>query len=352
MEKLGSQALHQIIENFLPDGVVLSIEPLTQGLINDSYLLNTNSQDYILQRLNSAAFKAPLALMENIVRFQKLPVPKNYSGPSFIKSIAGDYLLKDTTESLWRMQTYIPGTVAYDLAPNLKIAEEAGRLLSGFHLILKDTRTEDYHNSIPGFQDMSLRLDQFDWAFKKADTSLIKTAEKALSIIKKLRHFVSKLPQEMSIRLCHNDTKLNNMLFNRSTQKGCCLIDLDTLMPGYAFYDFGDALRCIANTAKEGDTSTAVSFRADYALAFIKGLSQTKGVFTKSEWKSFAFGAVYMPYIHGLRAVTDFLEGNKYYKVRHPNENLERGLSLLQFAVKTQLQQHFLIDSLAQNWNE
>jgi Ser/Thr protein kinase RdoA (MazF antagonist) len=352
MEKIGAEVLYQIIENFIPGGEVLSIEPLNQGLVNDSFLIKTNLGTYILQRLNSEAFKAPLALMENIVRFQKLPVPKDYSGPSFIKSMAGDYLLKDPTESLWRMQTYIPGTVAYDLAPNLKIAEEAGRLLSGFHLILKDTHTEDYHNSIPGFQDMSLRLDQFEWAFKKADASLIKTAEKALNIIKKLRYFISKLPQEIPIRLCHNDTKLNNMLFNRSTQKGSCLIDLDTLMPGYAFYDFGDTLRCIANTAKEGDTSTAVYFREDYALAFIKGLSQTKGVYTKSEWKSFAFGAVYMPYIHGLRAVTDFLEGNKYYKVKHPNENLERGLCLLQFAAQTQLQQHFLIDSLAQNWKK
>lgn len=332
MGTITPKYIASIFEAFLFGQELQSVTPLQQGLINDSYLIKTPGASYILQRLNSQVFKAPLALMENIIRFQELPKPSSYQGPIFLRDKTGNYLHKDSQDGLWRLQEFVPSSQAFDLAPTLQVAQEAGKLLAQFHQISEGEELKNYHSPLPGFQDIFLRLDQFSLAFKKADAALAKTAAANLQIIEKLRGFVTHTHTNLPQRLCHNDTKLNNMLFHQRDKTALCLIDLDTLMPGYAFYDFGDAFRTIANTAKEGDLKAKVGFRKDYAQAFVKGMAHQKNIYTPMELESFALGAVYMPFIHGLRALTDYLEGNRYYKVSYAAENLDRSLSLLQFA--------------------
>ena len=331
-----------IFEAFLFGQELQSVTPLQQGLINDSYLIKTPGASYILQRLNSQVFKAPLALMENIIRFQELPKPSSYQGPSFLQDKTGSFLHKDPQDGLWRMQEFVPSSQAFDLAPTTQVALEAGKLLAQFHQISQREDLKNYHSPLPGFQDIFLRLDQFSLAFKKADAALLQKAKEALQLKALLEPFVTNIPTNLPQRLCHNDTKLNNMLFHQRDETALCLIDLDTLMPGYAFYDFGDAFRTIANTAKEGDLKAKVGFRKDYAQAFVKGMAQQKNIYTPLEWQSFALGAVYMPFIHGLRALTDYLEGNRYYKVSYAAENLDRSLSLLQFAEQAYEHQDFI----------
>lgn len=332
MGTLAPKHIQSIFEAFISGQELESVTPVQQGLINNSYFLQTSRTAYILQRLNSHVFTAPRALMENLINFQNLPKPSGYLGPACIPTAEKDYLYKDPHDALWRLQEFVPQSEAYDLAPNPQVAQEAGRLLSQFHQISQGEDLEKYHSTLPGFQDIFLRLDQFSLAFKKADAALLEQSKEALHIKEHLTPFVSRVPSELPQRLCHNDTKLNNMLFHKESGKALCMVDLDTLMPGYAFYDFGDAFRTVANTAREGDFSTKVGFRKDYAQAFVQGLAQQKKIYTPLEWGSFAFGAVYMPYIHGLRALTDFLEGNRHYKVQYPTQNLDRSLSLFQFA--------------------
>ena len=133
-------------------------------------------------------------------------------------------------------------------------------------------------------------------------------------------------------RLCHNDTKLNNILFSKTTNKALCMIDLDTLMPGLFLYDFGDAIRTIVNPIPENSTDyDAITFDKELFTAFIDGLAPHISFLTKEEKETMALGAVYMPFIHGLRALTDFLNNNTYYKVSYENQNLDRCTNLFTF---------------------
>jgi len=134
------------------------------------------------------------------------------------------------------------------------------------------------------------------------------------------------------VRVCHNDTKLNNILFS-AKKKSLCLIDLDTLMPGTFLYDFGDAVRTIANTAPEDEIDLSrINFRTELFEAFMDGLSMNKEIFTKAEIEQMSLGAALMPFLHGIRALTDFLENNRYYKVSYEMQNLDRCMSLFTFS--------------------
>jgi serine/threonine protein kinase len=136
----------------------------------------------------------------------------------------------------------------------------------------------------------------------------------------------------LPIRVCHNDTKLNNILFSEE-KKALCLIDLDTLMPGLLLYDFGDAVRTLANPAPEEETELSkIDFSIEMFAAFAEGMALNRSVFSSDEIKSLSLGPVYMPFLHGLRAYTDFLMGNPYYKVTYPDQNLDRARSLIHFA--------------------
>lgn len=342
MEGIDKKNIENIVRSFLPQSKNFEVIPMTQGLINDSYKISFTDQAYFLQRLNTQVFKHPTGLMHNIVQWQKSLVYASYHCPIFLKTLTGNYLVKTEQGHFWRMQNYVSKAIAYDLAPNASIAFEAGKLLNDFHSCSKKTDASMFQTHIPQFQDISLRWEQFQLAFKKADATTITSAKYALEKLYSLQEFVFNTPLKLPERICHNDTKLNNMLFHKDSGKALCMIDLDTLMPGYAFYDFGDALRTIANTWAEGAVEKPVAFRKDHALAFIKGLCSNPTVFSRSEWESLPFGAVYMPFIHGLRALTDYLSGNVYYKVRYELENLDRASGLLDFATVANSQQAFL----------
>ena len=347
MEGINHKNIANIIRHFLPQSNDLEVHPITQGLINDSYKISFSDRAYFLQRLNTQIFRNNEDLMFNIDQWQQVLTGSGLPAPTFLKTTQGAYFAKDEQGHLWRMQTYIPNAIAYDIAPDKKISKEAGRLLGHFHHISKNLNTNTFRTPIPQFQDIHLRWQQFQQACHQADASSLQAAQKTLEILHALKDVAFNTPKELPMRLCHNDTKLNNMLFQEKHHKGICLVDLDTLMPGFAFYDFGDALRTVANTTTESDANTPVLFKTALAASFISGLCEWPEAFTKKEWLSLPFGAVYMPFLHGLRALTDFLAGNLYYKVSYPNENLDRAQSLLSFAQKANEKQDFLIQSIA-----
>lgn len=349
MEGIAPKNIANILRHFLPQSNDFEALPITQGLINDSYKISFPDQAYFLQRLNTQIFQNSEDLMFNIGQWQQALRGSSLLAPTFLKTTQGSFFARDEQGHLWRMQTYIPNAMAYDIAPDEKIASEAGKLLGHFHHISKTLNTQTFKTPIPQFQDIHLRWQQFQQACHQADANSLQAAQKTIEILQTLKDFAFNTPKELLVRLCHNDTKLNNMLFHEKRQQGICLVDLDTLMPGFAFYDFGDALRTVANTAAEGDVNTPVLFKTAHAVSFISGLCEWPEAFTKKEWLSLPFGAVYMPFLHGLRAITDFLSGNLYYKVSYPNENLDRAQSLLSFAQKAYEKQDFLTQSIAES---
>jgi serine/threonine protein kinase len=190
--------------------------------------------------------------------------------------------------------------------------------------------------TIPRFHDIDLRKDQFRKAVTTTEVQRKETAESAIDFAQKILKVLEKIDlAPLPIRICHNDTKLNNILFSKETDEALCLIDLDTLMKGRFLYDFGDAVRTIVNTAPEDERDhSKITFKKELFEAFVGGLAANKSIFSQKEIETLHWGAVLMPFLHGIRALTDYLNGNIYYKVAYENQNLDRCRSLFDFTGK------------------
>ncbi len=312
------------------------LSPLNDGFINDTYLvLGDGSPQYVLQRVNHAVFKDVDGLMGNIGHALKHLNADDYKKIELIQTVSGQPFLSDAS-GFWRIMTYIDNSTAYNTTTDPKIAFEAGRIISRFHTLLKNSSTADYIDTIPKFHDLCLREIQFKKALSTADIEKLNKSEGAISFAKKMLSQINELNvADLPLRICHNDTKLNNILFSKKTNKALCLIDLDTLMKGYFHYDFGDAIRTIVNSAPEDEQELyKITFEKNLFDAFVKGLATNEPFLTKNELLALPLGVLVMPFLHGLRALTDYLNNNVYYKVAYENQNYDRCLSLFDFTQK------------------
>ncbi|MCM4167702.1 aminoglycoside phosphotransferase family protein [Arenibacter sp. H213] len=329
--------LNNVLGNFKIDQKNYQFQDINQGYINDTYLvLDQNGPLYILQRVNHNVFKDIKGLMGNIANAFSYLIDTEYTPIALLKTQAGDPYFEEKEKGFWRLMTYINNTTAYDNATDVNIAYEAGKVVGKFHQLLAKAPLDNYVDTIPQFHDLSLREDQFNASLKSAKPEKLEIAKSAISFAKdtleKLKVIDnSKLPQ----RICHNDTKLNNILFSKESNKALCLIDLDTIMKGYFYYDFGDAIRTVANQAIEDEQDhRKITFDRLLFEAFVDGLGANGPFLHHEELNTLAWGAVFMPFIHGLRALTDYLNDNIYYKVSYENQNLDRCLSLFHFTNK------------------
>ena len=300
--------------------------PLAVGLINDTYLVtDTEGEQFILQKINKNVFKNAGVLMDNIGHALPFLTSDNYAQISFVPTKTGkNYLVKE--DNFWRMMTYIPDSTTYNTTSNTNTAFEAGRIVGEFHRLLKKADVDLFEDTLAKFHDLEHRANEFEEALA---TSEVQKREIAAEAIKKAHYFLKELQglnnEKLPVRICHNDTKLNNILFSKTTEKALCLIDLDTIMKGYFYYDFGDAIRTVVNVAPEDEQNhDLITFNNELFEAFVDGLAFNPSFLTEEEKQSLPLGAVFMPFIHGLRALTDYLNNNKYYKVAYENQNLDR----------------------------
>ncbi|WBU90238.1 phosphotransferase enzyme family protein [Cellulophaga omnivescoria] len=312
-----------------------TFKAITNGLINDTYLvIVTNKPAYVLQRINNNVFKNIAGVMQNIEQTLPLLNSDLYSSIHVIKTKKNTSYHKE--QGFWRVLSYINNSTTYNTSTDKNIAFEAGKIISEFHALLSPINATTYQDTIPDFHNLIYRNNQFFDALEKAKKERTTAAKDAIEFAEEL------LPDlldfcftELPIRVCHNDTKLNNILFSKNTNKALCLIDLDTLMKGYFYYDFGDAVRTIANTAPEDEKDLSkITFNKELFSSFVDGLSTNKNLLSKDEIASLPLGAVFMPFIHGLRTLTDYLQNDAYYKVAYPNQNLDRCVSLFNFSKK------------------
>jgi hypothetical protein len=342
---------NEILLSFnLPDAE-FEVREVKQGLINDTFLVLQDQRiEYVLQRINTAVFKDPVALMGNLQKALPFLQATDYRALRLVDTREGNNYLDTGNAGCWRLMNYIPGSITHNTTNNPKTAFEAGRILGRFHSLLQEAGTSDFASVIPGFHKWSLRFDQYNKALNSGSTERLALAQKAIKMVAGLLDDPplpnsGKLPK----RLCHNDTKLNNILFSSYTGEALCLIDLDTLMEGYFLYDFGDAVRTIVNTAPEDERIISrISFSRPLFAEFVKGLAQHPGLLTKNELKSLPKGAIYMPLLHGLRALTDYLSGDQYYQVAYEGQNLDRSVSLLTFAQRAQVNVGFMEKVIAE----
>ena len=334
--KYTLEELHSILGYFAIAQDSFQLQPLTSGYINDTFLVFAGQKPlYILQRINHLVFKNTNGLMSNVSIALNALISDDYATIKLISTQEQSYFTKGE-EGYWRLMSFIPGSTTFNNTEDKQIAFEAGRIVGKFHLLLQNKNPSEFVDTVPHFHDLSYREKEFEEALLNAKDEKLKIADIAISFAKNtLVQIKGMYTDELPLRVCHNDTKLNNILFSKSSDKALCLIDLDTIMKGYFFYDFGDAVRTIANTAPEGEQDYGkIIFDKELFASFVKGLASNGSFLTKEELHSLPLGVVFMPFIHGLRALTDYLNNNIYYKVTYANQNLDRCLSLFNFTQK------------------
>ena len=344
---MDTDVLKQIINSFKIDTYEVTFRPVNQGFLNDTFLvLRSENPHYILQRINHKVFNNVALLMLNVEMALDKLQSDDYNAITLLKTNEGRSFLKQKG-NYWRLMTFIDGSTTYNTTTDPKIAFEAGRIIGRFHVLLQDESVNDFGETIPNFNNLNFRLTEFFESLDQSPELKMKTAENEIHFVKENRHrFDAFYNAKLPLRVCHNDTKLNNILFNKNDE-ALCLIDLDTIMKGYFHYDYGDAIRTIVNTGNEDEIDLSkVEFNTTLFEAFINGLSHNADFLSREEKDYLPIATALVPFIHGLRALTDYLNGNIYYKVNYANQNLNRSISIFHFTKLALSHQNYIKDTI------
>lgn len=344
--------LPKAASHFAMAGTYASGAAYGSGHIHDTFLVRTRertSPDYILQRINPVIFKDVPSLMENIVRvsehLRRQERDPDRHALTVIPAADGRPFHRDGEGRYWRCFRFIEHLEVGQRPDRPRQAFEAGGLFGRFIAQLADLPPSSLHVIIPRFHDVEFRLDEFARALLADPLGRRHTAAAEIALVaeraeKMKRVLVAGRAGRIRLRVTHNDTKFNNVLFDRRG-RGLCLIDLDTVMPGYVPYDFGDAVRSAANTAREDETdcgrvSLDMGVYRELARGFLNGL---RGDLSAGECDMLAFGAALLTYTIGLRFLTDHLAGDPYFKTARPGHNLQRARA--QFALLADMERRF-----------
>jgi Ser/Thr protein kinase RdoA (MazF antagonist) len=335
-----TKKLKYVFEQFQHNGEFDSFAELASGHINDTYLIKTKEKPFfVLQRINHGVFKDVPGLIENKVavshhiqeKLKDLSKKKQKRRVlAFAKNNTGESYYKDEEKNYWNLMYFIDDSVTFEIVKSEEIAYEGGRLLGQFLTLTSDFDASKLVEVIPKFHDMPFRYMQFEDALKIASEERLNKAKEQIKLVEDFKaemHIIQLLKESGAIktRVTHNDTKISNILFN-TKNKGLCVIDTDTVMPGIVHYDFGDAIRTICNTTAEDETNLdLVEFNIAYYKAYTKGfLKKMKPFLSPLELEYLPLGAKTMIFIMALRFLTDYLNGDVYYKIKYPEHNFDR----------------------------
>lgn len=328
-----------IIEKFAIEGAVESVKPLGEGFINDTFIVTTanGGPRYILQRKNKNIFTDIPAMMNNInnvTNFLKAKV-KAAGGDAVrevmtvIPTLDGALCHVDEQGDFWAVSLFIEDSVTYEAAPTPELAYQGGKGIGKFQSMLSDYEGR-LADILPGFHNMRFRFEQWDDVLRRDPAGRKAALAEEIGWIESRREemlaFWSKVETgEIPTRITHNDTKINNILFDKQGEV-LCVIDLDTVLSSTCLNDFGDAIRTYANHGKEDDADLS-NVWLDLAMfrGYTQGyLSQTRGFLTAAERDNLAFSAKYITFEQVLRFLMDYIDGDHYYKIKSPDHNLVR----------------------------
>lgn len=348
----------KIISQFALEGDLVSFNPEGNGHINDTFKVsfaNGNSTtNYILQRINQYVFKEPEKLMDNYVRVTSHIKKKvEAAGKDVMRNCLtsfptkdGKHFLLDENGNYWRVINFIESNIAFEFTDNPQVAFECSKAVGEFQSWLVDLPGGPLHETIPYFNNPRYLYNQFLKILEKDACNRAKNAKELIDIVEKngiaMQRFVVMGEEgRLPLRTTHNDTKINNILLDKDTLKAICIIDLDTVMSGYALNDFGDAVRTLTNTGKEDDPNLDnVGVNLTMFEAYTKGyLSTAKSFLIKEELENLAFAAKLYPYIIGLRFISDYLDGDNYFKIGFPEHNLQRAKA--QFKLMSEMEKNY-----------
>ena len=336
------------------------VKPFGEGHINETYAVYMQEEDgsdvpqYVLQRLNINVFKNPSQVMENIFGVTEFlrEVIREEGGDvdretlSYIKTKSGETYFEDAQGQPWRCLHFISNSVCYQTVEEPDQFYQSAKSFGHFLKQLGNYPAESLHETIPQFHDTVKRFRDFAKAVKKDVKNRSRSCKKEIAFALEREEDCGVLMEQLNkgilpLRVTHNDTKLNNILFDSDTDKGLCIIDLDTIMPGLAANDFGDSIRFGASTAEEDEKDLEkVHFDIHLYELYVKGyLEMAKDVLTPAEIESLPWGARLMTLECGMRFLTDYLQGDVYFKTAYPEHNLVRART--QFKLVKEMEEQF-----------
>jgi len=339
METTQLQHILEVASQFSIEETVNNVYEITTGHINRTYHLQTGApRSYILQKVNTVIFKDSAGLMNNIylvtehLRAKLLARGRDADreGLQLIPTKEGA-IYYQWGDEVWRMYLTITGAQTYDRATSDEMFCEVGRAFGTFQRELADFDAAQLTETIPAFHDTVSRYAYFEQVVESDVAARRSEVEDEIAFFMdrkcKAGFIVDGIREgRFPLRVTHNDTKLNNIMIDDVTGKGVCILDLDTVMPGSVLADFGDAIRFGASSAAEDETDLdKVYMDIDKYAAFAKGfVSSLDGSLTEAEVRALPMGAYMMTLECGLRFLTDYLNGDTYFRIKHPTHNLDR----------------------------
>ncbi len=335
--------LEEILSNYKFKGEYTGYVVMNNGHINNTFALAFNDngaeKTYILQQINTNVFKNPDILMQNYVGVTEFVQQKvNEAGGNVKRESLKVYYTNDGKPyyldkegKYWRVINFITDTISYDFPENTELCYKAGKAFGGFQQLLQDYPADKLFETIPNFHNTVSRYADFEAALSadkmgraaevKAEIEFVKMRQDDCAVLLDLLE-----KGELPLRVTHNDTKLNNVLFDKETGEGICIIDLDTVMPGLSLYDFGDSLRFTGNTADEDEKDLSkVSFNTAFYRSYTEGyLSAAAQSLNEAEVYYLPFSCKIMTLECGIRFLTDYLNGDVYFRISRPEHNLDR----------------------------
>ena len=357
-----------ILPQFCFKGAYQSAKELHSGNINTTYHVIYEEEgvqhDYVLQRINSYVFKNPQGVMNNIARVTshlRNSLIKNGEDPArrvleVIPTHAGELMYVDGNGDFWRAYPFITDATAYDTVDSPELFCEIGRAFGNFQKLLCDFPADELFDSIPDFHNTYKRFFTFVNSVGKDAAGRVAKAEEEIEFMFEHRKMMSSIVKlidagTLPLRVTHNDTKSNNIMVDNKTGKGLCVIDLDTIMPGSVLYDYGDAIRFGASTAAEDEPDTGkIALDLDKTYAFTKGfIEETNGFLTDEELRLLPLGVKVITCELAMRFLTDYLDGDLYFKVNSPEHNIIRAraqIALLKDIERKEAQLQKMVDEL------
>ena len=347
-----------IAERFVLDGRLQAVVAYGNGLINDTYMATTDSPReprVIIQRINRQVFPRPERVMANIetlidhVERQNRMLPpgeRSLHLPTLYQAVDGKTHVVDAEGDLWRALSFIDRTVTLEAIECSSDAQEVGFALGRFHRLVDALDTGRLHDTLPGFHVAPHYYQHYIQVSAKSDRTETTALRACFEFVDARKYRIDVLEEDrreraLSVRPIHGDPKLNNILFDAQSRRAVSMIDLDTVKPGLIHYDIGDCLRSCCNTAGESPASTrSVDFDLELCRTILGGyVAEMQSVLTAQDYQYFLAAIHLIPLELGLRFLTDYLQGNRYFKVDDPQQNLQRAQTQFQLVASIERQQ-------------
>lgn len=336
LQNLTMIDLFAIAARFAAEESVTGVAALGNGLINDTFLVTTASSGFVLQRINRRVFPEPVKIMANLAVLteyisQQAPHAVKLRIPNMIKTASQETYCRDSRGDVWRALSYIENTYALETVGDIGEAEQVGFALGHFHRLVSDLVPERLYDTLPGFHIAPVYLQRYhqvlDQNRRSRATPELGYCADFIDRHQSLTQVLEQAKQQghLKLRVIHGDPKLDNFLFDRDTHAIVSLIDLDTVKPGLIHYDLGDCLRSLCQKADP------VEFDLEICAAVLESyLGEAEAFFTGYDYRYLYPAIQLIPFELGLRFTTDHLDGNRYFKVTEPDQNLHRAVQQFQ----------------------